>query len=107
MGKALKLRVRVSSQCVSVEIVQCFLFLYKHKTHSVADNQSTTKSDLKSYKFLTCYVTNKKDNILVKYIRPKKLIICFSGTARVNFNPHIKNFIAYQLINVEKIVDTE
>ena len=32
----------------------------------------------------------------------KKLIICFSGTARVTFNPPAsKIFIAFQLINVK------
>ena len=31
-------------------------------------------------------------NQFIKQIRPKKLIICFSGTAHISFNPHIQNF---------------
>ena len=31
----------------------------------------------------------------------RKLIICFSGTARVTFNPLHQKFFAFQLINVK------
>ena len=39
-------------------------------------------------------------NILI--IRTDKLIICFSGTTRVNFNLRIKTFYSISSIHIEK-----
>ena len=35
-------------------------------------------------------------------VRPKKLILCFSGTVCVTFNPSIKNFYRISSVHIEK-----
>ena len=45
-----------------------------------------------------------KENIHCNHLGHKKLIICFSGTARVTFNPpHIKNFYCIPTSKCEKL----